>query len=279
LPPLTSGAVSTSSTSSTQLSSPVTILSVRRMPPSNMASSFGPGPMTPAVRALIIANVAVYLAMLVTPARIAAVILDLFALTPIDVVRNGRLWQVATYLFLHSPTSISHILFNMLSLWMFGVELERRWGTTFFTKYYFVCGVGAGLCTVAVSLLPFEATALSFVVPTIGASGAIYGLLMAWALVFPNRRILFMFIFPLSARVFVLLIGAIAFVSALQASGSAVANVAHLGGLVIGWLYLRGPKDLQLAWKYRLTRWRMDRMRRRFNVHQGGRGPWNDRIH
>jgi membrane associated rhomboid family serine protease len=244
-----------------------------------MASSFGPGPMTPAVRALIIANVAIHLAVLLTPSRLAVVILDLFALTPIEVMRSARLWQVVTYLFLHSQTSISHLLFNMLALWMFGVELERRWGTTFFTKFYFVCGIGAGLCTVAVSLLPFEATAMSYVIPTIGASGAIYGLLMAWALVFPHRRILFMFVFPVNARVFVAIIGAIAFVSALQATGGPVANVAHLSGLAIGWLYLRGPKDLQLAWKYRLTRWRMDRMRRRFNVHQGGRRPWDDRVH
>jgi membrane associated rhomboid family serine protease len=171
------------------------------------------------------------------------------------------------------------VLFNMLALWMFGVELERRWGTTFFTKFYFVCGVGAGVCTVAAALLPFEAAAVSYVIPTIGASGAIYGLLMAWALVFPHRRILFMFVFPVTARVFVAIIGAIAFVSALQSPGGPVAHVAHLSGLVIGWLYLRGPKDLQLAWKYRLTRWRMERMRRRFSVHQGGRGPWNDRVH
>ena len=250
------------------------------MPPSHMASSFGPGPITPAVRALIIANVAVYVAMLATPGPIGDVIVrDLFGLRPSAVIEGGRVWQLVTYLFLHSSASIGHIVFNMLALWMFGVELERRWGTTFFTKYYFVCGIGAGLCAVAISLLPFEATALTYEQATIGASGAIYGLLLAWALLFPERRILFMFIFPLSARVFVLLIGAIAFVSALQGTGGAVSNVAHLGGLLAGWLYLGGPKDLQLSLKYRLTRWRMERMRRRFNVHQGGRGPWDKRIH
>jgi membrane associated rhomboid family serine protease len=164
-------------------------------------------------------------------------------------------------------------------VWMFGVELERRWGTTFFTKYYFVCGVGAGLCTIAASLLPFAGAAAAYHQVTIGASGAVYGLLMAWALLFPHRQILFMFVFPVPARIFVLIIGAIAFFSALGASGGPVANIAHLGGLVIGWLYLKGPKDLQLAWKYRLTKWRMDRMRKRFNVHQGGRGGWDDRVH
>jgi membrane associated rhomboid family serine protease len=249
------------------------------MPPSNMMMTFGPGPITPAVRALIVANVVVYLVMALGPAALTDRLIDLFALTPIAVVREGRLWQVASYLFLHSPTSISHILFNMLALWMFGVELERRWGTRFFTKYYFICGIGAGLCTIAVSLLAFESTLSTYVLPTIGASGAIYGLLAAWALLFPHRRILFMFIFPVPAWLFVVIIGAIAFLSAVQATGGPVANVAHLGGLLIGWIYLRGPRDLQLAFKYRLTKWRMERMRRRFNVHQGGRGSWNDRVH
>jgi membrane associated rhomboid family serine protease len=79
--------------------------------------------------------------------------------------------------------------------------------------------------------------------------------------------------------VFVAIIGAIAFLSAVGSGGGSVAHVAHLSGLVIGWLYLKGPKDLQLAWKYRLTKWRMARMRKRFGVHQGGRGGWNDRVH
>jgi membrane associated rhomboid family serine protease len=78
---------------------------------------------------------------------------------------------------------------------------------------------------------------------------------------------------------FVLIMGAIAFVSALGASGGPVANVAHLGGLAIGFLYLKGPRNLQLELRYRLTKWRMERLRRRFSVHRGGRGPWDGRIH
>ena len=243
----------------------------RQAPP----MTFGPGPMTPAVKVLIVVNVVVFVLTFVA----REMVIDLFGLSPADVLLDGRVWQPVTYLFVHSPTSLSHILFNMLAVWMFGVELERRWGTTFFTKYYFVCGVGAGLCTIAAALLPFDAARVAYASVTIGASGAVYGLLMAWALIFPHRQILFMFIFPLSARVFVLIIGAIAFFSALGSSGGPVANIAHLGGLVIGWLYLKGPKDLQLAWKYRLTKWRMERMRKRFNVHQGGKGGWNDRVH
>jgi membrane associated rhomboid family serine protease len=89
-----------------------------------------------------------------------------------------------------------------------------------------------------------------------------------------------MFFFPLPSRVFVLIMGAIAFVSAVGANGGAVANLAHLGGLLVGWLYLKGPTDLRLELTYRLTKWRMDRMRRKFNVHRGGRDDdWERRIH
>ena len=125
------------------------------------------------------------------------------------------------------------------------------------------------------SLLPLSWTAPLWTATTIGASGSVYGLLMAWALLFPHRQILFMFIFPLPARMFVLIIGAIALLSAIGASGGPVANLAHLGGLVVGWCYLKGPKDLRLTLRYYLTRWRMERMRRRFDVHRGGKNdPW-----
>ena len=230
--------------------------------------------MTPAVRAIIIANVALYIVGLFVPA-----IFVYLGLSPAAVLHDGWVWQLATYQFLHSPTSIGHILFNMLAVWMFGVELERRWGTVFFTKFYFVCGIGAAICTLLISLLPFEWAAPASVGTTIGASGAVYGLLLAWALIFPHRQILFMFLFPLPARVFVAIMGAVALFSALQSTGGPVANIAHLGGLVAGFLYLKGWKDAQLALKYRMTKWRMNRLKRRFDVYQGGRSNRNDRIH
>jgi len=223
---------------------------------------------------IILINVAIFVASLVAPVTI----LQWLGLMPADVMR-GEVWQLATYLFVHSPRTLSHVLFNMLAVWMFGTELERRWGTVAFAKYYLITGIGAGICVVAVSLLPFEATRATYDVITIGASGAVYGLLLAWAMLFPHRRILFMFIFPLPARIFVLIVGAIAFFSALGAMGGPVSNLAHLGGLLIGWLYLKGPTNLRLDLKYRLTRWRMERMRRRFDVHRGGRDNWRDRIH
>ena len=249
---------------------------MRRPAGSGIAYSFGPGPMTPAVRAIVFANVAVFLVTLVA----SGPVISTFGLSPEAVLGRGFVWQVATYLFVHSPRGIMHILFNMLAVWMFGVELERRWGTVNFIKFYGITGIGAAVCTILVSLLPFDATAASYFGVTIGASGAVYGLLMAWAMIFPHREILFMFIFPLKARVFVIIVGAIAFFSAVGASGGPVANVAHLGGMLFGWIYLKGPKDLRLAWQYRLTRWRMERLRRRFNVHEGGRNDdWKNRIH
>jgi membrane associated rhomboid family serine protease len=231
--------------------------------------------MTPAVRGIVYSNIAVFVVTLFAP----DLIVNTFGLQPALVLERAQIWQLATYLFVHSPTHLSHILFNMLAVWMFGVDLERRWGTRAFLKYYFITGVGAGLSMLLVSLLPFDATRPTYYAFTIGASGAVYGLLMAWALLFPHRQILFMLNFPLSARVFVLIMGAIAFVSAVGTSGGPVANVAHLGGLAVGYFYLKGPRNLQLEWRYRMTRWRMERMRRRFNVHKGGRDNWGDRIH
>lgn len=239
---------------------------------STFAYSFGPGPLTPAIKALVAANVAMFVIALVLPA-----ITLYFGMRPADVLEQLRLWQPFTYMFLHS--GIFHILFNMLALWMFGVDLERRWGTEAFTKYYFVTGVGAGAASVLAALLPFEATRLVYDIPTIGASGAVYGLLFAWALLFPHRRILFMFIFPLPARAAAAIMGAMAFLAAVSGRNSGVAETTHLAGMLAGWIYLKGPADLRLRIRYRLTKWRMERMRRKFGIHKGGRDDWDRWIH
>jgi rhomboid family protein len=239
-----------------------------------MSYAFGPGPMTPAVKAIIYTNIGAFVLTLLA----RGMMIGLFGLSPQALLERGHVWQLGTYLFIHDPNNLFHILFNMLAVWMFGVDLERRWGTQAFTKYYFVTGVGAGLCVLVAALLPFEADARSYYGVTIGASGAVYGLLLAWAVVFPTRTIIFV-IFPMTARVFAIIMGAIAFFSAVGGTGGPVSNLAHLGGLVIGWIYLKGPKNLRLEMQYRLTRWRMERMRRRFNLHRGGRDDWEDRLH
>ena len=146
-----------------------------------MSYSFGPGPLTPAVKAIIYANIGVFVLAFFAPA-----LTIYLGLTPAAVFESLWVWQPATYLFVHRE--VFHILFNMLAVWMFGVELERMWGTRAFVRYYFLTGVGAGITTLVVSLLPYDfATAVYYSV-TIGASGAVYGLLLAYALYYPIGR-------------------------------------------------------------------------------------------
>ena len=248
---------------------------MRRYPsgPSNASFSFGPGPLSQALKILIGTNVALFLVGLVLPGLITV-----FGLTPSDVVFEGRIWQTATYMFLHG--NIGHVLFNMLALWMFGTELERTWGTRPFLRYYFVVGIAAAVSTIlASSMLPFAAR--TFYTTTIGASGAIYGLLLAYGLSFPNRPILLYFVFPIPAKYFVMILGAIALLMAVSDSGGGVAHITHLGGLAAGYVLLRG-RSLSPAneVRYRYLRWKMDRARKKFGIHQGGRkDPWDRRIH
>ena len=239
---------------------------------SSFAYSFGPGPLTPAIKALVMANVAAFLVSLVVP----AVTLRL-GLRPDDVFGNFALWQPVTYMFLHG--GIFHILFNMLALWMFGVELERMWGSRFFVKYYFVAGVGAAVTTLACSFLPFAFANQLYYSLTIGASGAVYGILLAYARYFPHRPIMLYFVFPIPAKYFVMIIGAISLLSAMSGPGGGIAHATHLGGLVAGYLYLRSGARTHLIAeiKYRYLKWRINRMRRRFDVYSGGRATDVDR--
>jgi membrane associated rhomboid family serine protease len=238
--------------------------------------SFGPGPITPAVKALILANIGVFLLVFIAP------VLTLYlGLIPAAVVTNFAIWQPVTYMFVHAD--MWHILFNMLVVWMFGVQLERLWGTAFFVRYFFVTGVGAALTTMAVGLLPFAFADGVWTAVTIGASGAVYGLLLAFALYWPDRPIFLALLFPVPAKYFVMILGAIALLSSLGAGSSRVAHAAHLGGLIVGYAYLTRGRGGPLAeLKYRWLKWRMGRMRRRFEVHSGGRGQggnWGGRIH
>jgi membrane associated rhomboid family serine protease len=192
--------------------------------------------MTPAVRAIVFVNVGLYVLSLFTYNLI-----DWFGLTPEYVLVDGYVWQIFTYQFLHAD--VFHILFNMLWVWMFGVDLERRWGTVAFAKYYLIVGTTAGVATMLVSLLPVPGSQMAYEGVTIGASGAGYGLMMAWAIVFPHRMIYFFGIVPIKAWVFALIAGAISLSQAMSAGGeSDVAHVAHLGGLAAGWLYLKTPR-------------------------------------
>ena len=249
-----------------------------RYPSSGVSYAIGPGGISPAVKILLISNVVVFLLNLI----VGDVMTLRLGLSPQAVLEQWAVWQPVTYMFLHSTGGIGHLLFNMLALWMFGTELERTWGTRFFTKFYFVTGVGAAATTLLVSMF-FNDVYYSV---TVGASGAIYGLLVAYAMYFPHRTIYYI-IFPIPARVFVLIAGAIAFLSSLGGPGGGVAHAAHLGGLVVGYVYLKGlrmrPMD---EIKYRYLRWKMGRARSRFDVYSGGRpsdddwkNDWKKHIH
>jgi membrane associated rhomboid family serine protease len=237
--------------------------------PNTLSYSFGPGPITPAVKWIIWANVAAFVATVIYHDLIY-----LFGVNPSDVIERYRIWQPITYMFFHvGPT---HILFNMLGIWMFGVELERMWGTKFFLRYYAVTGIGAAITTIIVALLPFAVTEQTYGTVTVGASGALFGILLAFALYFPERPILLAMLFPIPAKYFVIIIGALSYFS----SPGGVAHAAHLGGVIFGYLYLQGGRGgLTAEIKYRYLKWKMNRLRRKFDVYSGGRSDWDRKVH
>jgi membrane associated rhomboid family serine protease len=244
------------------------------------------------VKMLLVVNSALFLLGFVLARGGGYGFLEPFMLVPREVLTGFALWQPFTYLFLHDPGGFSHILFNMLALYLFGSTLEGVWGTRRFLRYYFICGIGAGLCVIAANLF-FGGLDTR----TIGASGAIYGLLIAFGVLFPEATILFMFIFPMKAKYFVAIIGAIAFLSSMSAStgaGSGVSHFAHLGGFVVGWFALRSrfmagagsgarsrprPRGPGLAETLRqqYKDWKLRRAKKKFQVylrkHGGGNPP------
>jgi membrane associated rhomboid family serine protease len=245
----------------------------RTASPYGSSFSFGPGPLSLALKALIAANVVVFLAQNFVPSLTWT-----FGLMPASVLRQFHVWQLATYMFLHA--GVFHILFNMLALWMFGTELERIWGTRYFLKFFFVTGIGAAALTTVFSLLPWGfAQQLQHSI-VIGASGAIYGLLLAYALYFPDRPIYMYFVFPIRAKYFVLIMGALAFYSSLAENGG-VASATHLSGILIAYLFLKGARVHPVSeLKYRYLKWKINRVRRKFDVYSGGRADdWDRRVH
>jgi membrane associated rhomboid family serine protease len=240
---------------------------------SDVHYSFGPGRLTPAVKAILIANVIVFVLTYLAPAIIVQ-----FGLRPADLFERFAVWQLVTYMFVHA--GVSHVFFNMLTLYFVGVDLEKVWGTKYFTKFYFAAGLGAGLTQVVLGILPFAFADQFYYPSTVGASGAIYGLLLAFALYYPTRPFLVFFVFPLQARYFVMVLGGIALLFSLG-GGSGVAHTAHLGGLLTGYLYLKGRRlNLVSEIQYRYLKWRINRARRKFDVYSGGRrDDFDRRVH
>jgi membrane associated rhomboid family serine protease len=188
--------------------------------------SFGSG-LPPIIKKLLIIMGIVFLLQTFVSGRINFYL----GLVPILVWKKYFVWQLATYIFLHG--GIAHLLFNLLALWMFGGELENYWGSRKFLFYFFYCGIGAGICTVVLSPYQF--------IPVIGASGAIFGILLAFGWLFPNRPIYIYFLFPIPAKYMVIIFGFIELYASMEGTGGGIAHLTHLGGLLFGLIYMGYP--------------------------------------
>jgi len=229
------------------------------------------------VKWLLISNVAVFIVGFFAQLARLDRPLAYLALTPVAVVKDFYVWQLATYLFLRG--GFGHIIWNMLALWMFGAELERVWGTRRFIQFYFYCGIGAGICVVLANyLLPWGNPG----VPTIGSSGAIFGILLVYAMLFPDRDILWAFLIPIKVKYFVMIVGAIAFLSSFQVN-TGVSEFAHLGGLLFGYLFVKTPNlrfDPAAGIQRSYHDWKLRRARKKFQVYLRKQGSGRDpRVH
>jgi membrane associated rhomboid family serine protease len=191
----------------------------------------------PVIKYLLITNIAIFILQYfifagfkVGGIRISDYFMYYFALNPIgSELFPFYPWQLLTYLFMHG--GFWHLFLNMLALWMFGMELENIWGSKKFLLYYLMCGVGAGLANILVT--PLFTNQL---LPTVGASGSVYGILVAFGMLFPNREIFLYFLFPIKAKYFVIIYMLIELFSV--GSNSGIAHAAHLGGGLVGFIYL-----------------------------------------
>lgn len=181
--------------------------------------------MPPAIKALILVNVAVFLLSYIVGGHFY----DMFGLVPEHLLKDRWVWQPITYLFIHG--GFMHLLFNLFALWMFGMPVETQWGPAEFLKYYFLCGLGAAAASVAMA--PHSP------VPVIGASGPVYGMLVAFAMLYPDAVVYLYFLIPVKAAHMAILFGLIEFFTGAAGSSPGVARFAHLGGMVTGYFYIR----------------------------------------
>lgn len=199
----------------------------------------------PVIKYLLISNVLVFLlqhfflnSLRFGDTNLGIGFFRLFALQPVfqeaDVrsVLSGPFlpWQLISYMFIHGD--FTHLFFNMFALWMFGMELENLWGAKKFLIYYTICGLGAAVANLLIA--PFFST----VGPTVGASGSVYGILVAFGYLFPNRHIYIYFLIPIKAKYLVILYMALEIFAVASQSETGIAHIAHLGGAVVGIIYL-----------------------------------------
>jgi membrane associated rhomboid family serine protease len=216
---------------------------------------------------LLIANVGIFVLEFILRASHIERIFQNLALVPAQVVQGYAIWQIVTYMFLHA--GISSVLWNMLALWLFGIALERTWGTARFVRFYFTCGIIAGLAVVAAGYAfgaPF--------VRTVGSSGAVYGVLVAYGVTFPDQTILFGFLIPMKSKYAVMIMCAVvlleSYVAVVSGGGSAVSVFAPLAGLVAGYLILRGTRlrsQLSTPVVTSYNHWKLQRAKKKFEVY------------
>ncbi len=228
---------------------------------------FGPPVTPPVIKQLLIANAVVFFAQYAFQLPVFA----LLTASPADFWQRGYVWQPFTYMWMHG--GLGHILANMFTLWMFGSQVALVWGPQRFLRYYLLCGVGAGLIIVSYPWIPVllgGASAASLQFPTLGASGAIFGVLLAYSLTWPDRTI--MLIFPPVAFRAIWLIPLLFFME-IYFGPPNVSHVGHLGGVLVGWLLLRSQGDTrgllsldQVKWRFK--RWRMRKRLRSVQMDQ-----------
>ena len=194
--------------------------------------SYKPTLFTDAIKTLITVNFIIFL--LQTISKSDQLFFTVFGLVPKMVWSDFMLWQPFTYIFFHGD--IWHVLINMFVLWMFGIELERMWGKKKFLTFYFVTGIGSGLITMLFGLHSLT--------PIVGASGAIYGVLMAYGLTYPNRIVYLYGIIPIKSIWFVIGIGTIAFFSSFN-NITQISHLTHLSGMALGYILLKKPIHIQ----------------------------------
>ena len=203
--------------------------------------AYKPQLLTDAIKVLISVNFGIYLLQSVSGQE--EVFFRLFGLVPNAFLSELMLWQPFTYMFFHAPfyssVGISHILLNMLGLWVFGRELEQAWGKKNFLKYYFITGVGSGLVTYFFQIGSEN--------PVIGASGAVYGILLAYGLLYPNRMLYIWGIIPVKSMWLVIIMGAIAFFG-LLGNSDGISHVTHISGMLIGYILLKKKWSWRDLW-------------------------------
>jgi len=194
-----------------------------------------------AIKILVSINFGIYLLQSLSGQE--EIFFKLFGIVPKSFLSEMMLWQPFTYMFFHAPfyssVGISHILLNMLGLWVFGRELEEAWGKKEFLKYYFTTGMGSGLVT-----LVFQINSSS---PVIGASGAVYGILLAYGISFPNRVLYIWGLIPMKSSWLVILMGSIAFFG-LLGNADGISHITHISGMIIGYILLNQNWNWREMW-------------------------------